>query len=148
MISAIAEFNCLSFSCINSKLLHLLYSLYSLTPHWSLTRPSRPIRCDVWIVERMRYPTDQPTDTASYSGASSHLKIFFFSQQIGLSKSFFFLTANWYIVDDAPRICGNVSGAGLCPPGYSCYEVTKPDLNYSSALSKPQDGNREPEKGR
>ena len=26
------------------------------------TRPSRPIRCDVWIVERMRYPTDQPTD--------------------------------------------------------------------------------------
>ena len=26
------------------------------------TRPSRPIRCDVWIVERMRYPTDRPTD--------------------------------------------------------------------------------------
>ena len=27
------------------------------------TRPSRPIRCAVWIVERMRYrPTDQPTD--------------------------------------------------------------------------------------
>ena len=25
-------------------------------------RPSRPIRCDVWIVERMRYPTDRPTD--------------------------------------------------------------------------------------
>ena len=22
------------------------------------TRPSRPKRCDVWIVERMRYPTD------------------------------------------------------------------------------------------
>ena len=38
------------------------------------TRPSRPIRCDVWIVKRMRYPTDKPTDqqtdrptdTASY----------------------------------------------------------------------------------
>ena len=27
------------------------------------TRPSRPIRCDVCIVERMRYrQTDQPTD--------------------------------------------------------------------------------------
>ena len=27
------------------------------------TRPSRPIRCDVWIVERMRYrPTNRPTD--------------------------------------------------------------------------------------
>ena len=42
------------------------------------TRPSRPIRCDVWIVERMRYPTDRPTDqqtdTASYRGALSHLK--------------------------------------------------------------------------
>ena len=31
---------------------------------YQLTRPSRPIiRCDVWIVEWMRYrPTDQPTD--------------------------------------------------------------------------------------
>ena len=42
------------------------------------TRPSRPIRCNVWIVERMRYPTDRPTnwptDTASYRGALSHLK--------------------------------------------------------------------------
>ena len=28
----------------------------------SETRPSRPIRCDVWIVERMRYPTNRPTD--------------------------------------------------------------------------------------
>ena len=26
------------------------------------------------IVERMRYPTNQPTDTASYRGALSHLK--------------------------------------------------------------------------
>ena len=26
------------------------------------TRPSRPIRCDVWIVEQMRYPTNQLTD--------------------------------------------------------------------------------------
>ena len=46
------------------------------------TRPSRPIWCDVWIVEQMRYPTnrptdrptDQPTDRASYRGALSHLK--------------------------------------------------------------------------
>ena len=51
------------------------------------TRPSRPIWCDVWIVERMHYqPTDrptnqptnrltnQPTDTAGYRGALSHLK--------------------------------------------------------------------------
>ena len=30
------------------------------------TRPSRPIRCDVWIVERMRYqPTDRPTNRHS-----------------------------------------------------------------------------------
>ena len=35
---------------------------------------SRPKRCEVWIIERMRYPTDQPTDTASYRGALSHLK--------------------------------------------------------------------------
>ena len=27
-----------------------------------LTRPSRPIRCAVWIVERMHYPTDRPTN--------------------------------------------------------------------------------------
>ena len=52
------------------------------------TRPSRPIRCDVMIVERMRYrqtdrqtdrqtnqPTN-PTDIASYRGALSHLKTF------------------------------------------------------------------------
>ena len=43
------------------------------------TRPSPPIRCDVWIVERMRYPTDQqthrPTDITSYRGALSPLKI-------------------------------------------------------------------------
>ena len=40
------------------------------------TRPSRPIRCDVLIVERMRYPTDQPTDkpTQPVRGASSHPK--------------------------------------------------------------------------
>ena len=43
------------------------------------TWPSRPIRCDVWIVKRTRYrqtdrPTDQPTDTAIYRGALSHLK--------------------------------------------------------------------------
>ena len=25
------------------------------------TRPSRPIRCDVWIDERMRYPTNRRT---------------------------------------------------------------------------------------
>ena len=29
------------------------------------TRSSRPIRCDVWIVERMRYPTNQQTDRHS-----------------------------------------------------------------------------------
>ena len=39
-----------------------------------ITRPSRPIRCDVWIVERMRYrqterPTDQPT---SYIGRGAN----------------------------------------------------------------------------
>ena len=43
------------------------------------TRPSRPIRCAVWIVERMRYqptdrPTNRPTDKASYRGALAHLK--------------------------------------------------------------------------
>ena len=26
------------------------------------TRPSRPIRCGVWIVEQMRYPTNRPTN--------------------------------------------------------------------------------------
>ena len=39
------------------------------------TRPSRPMRCDVLIVERMRYrPTNRPTDRASYRDAFSHLK--------------------------------------------------------------------------
>ena len=28
----------------------------------------------MWIVEQVRYPTDQPTDTASYIGALSHLQ--------------------------------------------------------------------------
>ena len=35
-------------------------------------------RCDVWIVKRIRYPTNQPTnrptDTAKYRGALSQLK--------------------------------------------------------------------------
>ena len=43
------------------------------------TRPSRSIRCDVWIVKWMRYPTDQPTDqptdTASFIGTWSRLKM-------------------------------------------------------------------------
>ena len=47
-------------------------------PLYGITRPSRPIRCDMWIVERMRYPTDRPTnrqtDTAGCRGALSHLK--------------------------------------------------------------------------
>ena len=49
---------------------------------------------------------------------------------------FILSSANWYIEDDETKICGNVSGAGLCPPGFSCYEVTKDDTNYSSVLSK------------
>ena len=39
---------------------------------------TRPIKYYVWIVERMRYrdrQTDRPTDTASFRGALSHLKI-------------------------------------------------------------------------
>ena len=36
--------------------------LQELKGNYGETRPSRPIRCDVWIVERLRYPTDQPTD--------------------------------------------------------------------------------------
>ena len=50
---------------------------------WYATRPSWTIRCDVWIVKRMRYPTNQPTDrptdqltdTAGYRGVLSHLKM-------------------------------------------------------------------------
>ena len=44
-------------------------------------RPSGPIRCDVWIVKRMRYrPTNQPIDkrihpVIDYRGALSHLKL-------------------------------------------------------------------------
>ena len=43
------------------------------------TMPSRPLRCDVWIVERMRYrqtdqPTNRPTVRPSYTGALSYLK--------------------------------------------------------------------------
>ena len=37
------------------------------------TRPSRPIRCDVWIVERMRYrPTDRPTNQRTEWVVESH----------------------------------------------------------------------------
>ena len=40
------------------------------------TRPSRPIRCDVLIVEQMRYrQTNRLTDRASYRGALSLLKM-------------------------------------------------------------------------
>ena len=63
------------------------------------TRPSRPIRCAVWIVERMRYrPTDRPTDTASYRGALSHLKTE--SVYSGLSQRLnwqFFLFMSWIL---------------------------------------------------
>ena len=42
---------------------------HAMVKTMKITRPSRPIRCDVWIVERMRYPTDQPTNrpTAGHS---------------------------------------------------------------------------------
>ena len=40
----------------------LLRSLLEFELLLKKTRPSRPIRCDVWIVEQMRYPTDRPTD--------------------------------------------------------------------------------------
>ena len=67
------------------KVLKNAFSIYARLSPWLRrgseyyqTRPSRPIRCDVWIVKQMRYPTDrptdQPTDTASYRGALSHLK--------------------------------------------------------------------------
>ena len=74
---------------------------------WCSTWPSRPIRCDVWIVERMRYqptnrpsnqPTNRPTDTASYRGALSHLKSTsqhtrkIFQPQMSLS---IYLSASW-----------------------------------------------------
>ena len=43
--------------------------------------PSRPIRCDVWIVEQLRYPTNQPTDrpldTARYDGEHLILQLLF-----------------------------------------------------------------------
>ena len=53
-----------------------MYATFTgLVPLLNKTRPSRPIRCDMWIVERMQYPTNQPTnqptDTASYRGALS-----------------------------------------------------------------------------
>ena len=65
------------------------------------TRPSRPIRCDVWIVERMRYrptnrqtdrQTDRPTDTASYRGALSHLK-----RKINLHQKIYQMSAIWFL---------------------------------------------------
>ena len=60
-------------------------------PTVKVTRPSRPIRCDVWIVERMRYPTDRPTnrptDTASYRGDLSHPKNLNISTCEGVKKN-------------------------------------------------------------
>ena len=51
----------------------------TLTPLY--TRPNRPIRCAVWIIERMRYrPTIQPTNRPTngldqlYASALAHLK--------------------------------------------------------------------------
>ena len=45
-------------------------------PNQHISRPSRPIRRDVWIVERMRFPTDRPTDqrTQPVVEVFSHLK--------------------------------------------------------------------------
>ena len=42
----------------------LLYALSCCQKRTKMPRtwPSGPIRCDVWIVERMRYPTDRPTN--------------------------------------------------------------------------------------
>ena len=44
----------------------LLLDTIAFCSKWEIwrTRPStcRPIRCDVWIVERMRYPTDRQTN--------------------------------------------------------------------------------------
>ena len=48
------------------------------------TSPVRPIRCDLWIVEQMRYPTNRPKDTASYRGALSHLKIIIDQKELQL----------------------------------------------------------------
>ena len=54
---------------------------------WFETRPSRPIRYNVWIVERMRYPTDQPTNqrTQPVRGALLHLKKIHWEVQNGMT---------------------------------------------------------------
>ena len=44
------------------------------TPTGAFCGKQGQVRCDVWIVVRMCYLTNQPTDTASYRGALSHLK--------------------------------------------------------------------------
>ena len=68
--------NCIFFK--GTAKTNLATFLFKLMSFLNKTRQSRPIRCDVWIVERLRYPTgrptNQPTDTASYRGALSHLK--------------------------------------------------------------------------
>ncbi|XP_021933650.1 sodium channel protein para isoform X5 [Zootermopsis nevadensis] len=39
---------------------------------------------------------------------------------------------NWYIPEDAPDypLCGNSSGAGMCPPGYTCLQGFGGNPNY------------------
>ena len=67
LYTVIAGFNCMSFSWItwtDIEYMHLSQKEKEREKqNKTKTRPSRQIRCAVWIVKRMRYqPTDRPTD--------------------------------------------------------------------------------------
>ena len=51
----------------------------------SKTRPCRPISCDLWIVEQMRYPTNSPTDRPT-NGHSQLKRCFVAPKNMKVSK--------------------------------------------------------------
>ena len=64
------------------------------------TRPSRPIRCDVWIVERMCYPTDQPTNRPT-DGHSQLWRCFVAPKKLVNTIGH----CNWYLVQNSSSFC-------------------------------------------
>ena len=99
------------------------------------TRPSRPIRCDLWIVERMRYPTnqptDQPTDTASYRGALSHLKRRLISVTLTLIWPVVFIVDRCFSSLMSPtRLCKIFGISSISSVTCNCKEVSQLELYF------------------
>ena len=105
--------DCIEWYCIVGRFLpspisHFPFNMMILFscghPRTSITRSSRPIRCDVLQTYRQ---TDRPMDRANYRGALSHLKaVCLVDRSVGRSVAHSKKSQN-------PRLCHQKSGTNL-----------------------------------